>query len=72
VEVPVSVSLPLGAARARRYALGTDPGEIVQKLQAFAPLGVETIVVYSGNTGDLVEILRAMDMLAREVLPVVQ
>lgn len=71
-EVPVSLSLPLGASRVRGYALGTDPGEIVQKVQAFARLGVETIVVYSGNTGDMAEILRAMDMFAREVLPVVQ
>lgn len=71
-EVPVSLSFPLGASTVRGYALGTDPGEIVQKVQAFARLGVETIVVYSGNTGDMAEILRAMDMLAREVLPVVQ
>ena len=45
---------------------------MVEKVQAFARLGVETIVVHSGNTGDMAEILRAMDMLAREVLPILQ
>jgi len=71
VEIPVSVSLPLGLPTARGDALGIDPGAIVQKAQAFASLGVQTLVI-PGHTGDMAEILPAMDMLAREVLPVFQ
>jgi probable F420-dependent oxidoreductase len=70
-EVPVSVSLPLGRPTARGDALGTDPGAIVRKAQAFASIGVQTLVI-PGHTGDMAEILPAMDMLAREVLPVFQ
>jgi probable F420-dependent oxidoreductase len=70
-EVPVSVSLPLGRPTARGDALGTDPGAIVRKTQAFASIGVQTLVI-PGHTGDMAEILPAMDMLAREVLPVFQ
>ncbi|MGH8072247.1 MAG: LLM class flavin-dependent oxidoreductase [Candidatus Entotheonellia bacterium] len=70
-EIPVSVSLPLGLPTARGDALGTDPGAIVQKAQAFASLGVQMLVI-PGHTGDMAEILPAMDMLAREVLPVFQ
>jgi probable F420-dependent oxidoreductase len=70
-EVPVSVSLPLGRPTARGDALGTDPGAIVRKAQAFASIGVQTLVI-PGHTGDMAEILPVMDMLAREVLPVFQ
>jgi hypothetical protein len=49
--------------------LGTDSKEIVEKIQAFASVGVQTLVV-TGNTGNIAEFLPAMDRLAREVLPV--
>jgi hypothetical protein len=51
--------------------LGTEPQVIVDKLQAFASVGVQLLVI-TGNTGDIAETLPAMDMLAREVLPLFQ
>jgi hypothetical protein len=68
-EIPVSVSLPLGISTGRGDALGTEPKEIVEKIQAFASVGVQMIVI-TGNTGNMAEIFPAMDMLAREILPV--
>jgi probable F420-dependent oxidoreductase len=70
-EIPVSLSIPLGPSSARRAALGTAPGEIVRNLQAYADLGVHMFAI-SGHTDQMAEILSAMDMLAREVLPVFQ
>jgi probable F420-dependent oxidoreductase len=70
-EIPVSLSMSLGPSSARRVALGTAPGEIVRNLQAYADLGVQ-MVALSGHTDQMMEILPAMDMLAREVLPVFQ
>jgi Luciferase-like monooxygenase len=70
-EIPVSVSLPLGNPTPRGDALGTDAKEIVEKIQAFASVGVQLLVI-TGNTGKIAETLPAMDMLAREVLPVFQ
>jgi hypothetical protein len=49
--------------------VGHRPGSDLQKAQAFASLGVQMLVI-PGHTGDMAEILPAMDMLAREVLPV--
>ena len=68
-EIPVSVSLPLGSPTPRGDALGTGPRAIVDKIQAFASLGVQTLVI-TGNTGNMVDIFPAMERLAREVLPV--
>jgi hypothetical protein len=70
-EIPVSVSLPLGTPTPRGDALGTEPHAIVDKIQAFASVGVQLLVI-TGNTGNIAETLPAMGMLAREVLPVVQ
>jgi hypothetical protein len=70
-EIPVSFSMPLGNPTARGDALGTEPRAIVEKIQMFADLGIETLVV-TGNTGNIAETLPAVDMLAREVLPVFQ
>ena len=70
-EIPISVSLPLGLPTTRGDALGTAPRAIVQKIQAFARVGVQTVVI-TGNTGNIAETLPAMEMLAREVLPVFQ
>jgi probable F420-dependent oxidoreductase len=68
-EIPVSLSIPLGPSSARRVALGTEPGEIIRAIQAYADLGVQTIAI-AGHTDQMAEILPAMDLLAREVLPV--
>jgi hypothetical protein len=70
-EIPVSLSIPLGHPTGRGDALGTDPAAIVQKVHAFASLGVEMITI-PGLTDKMGEVLAAMDMLAREVLPVFQ
>jgi hypothetical protein len=70
-EIPISVSLPLGTPTPRGDALGTEPQAIVDKIQAFASLGVQTLVI-TGNSGDIAQTFPAMDMLAREVLPIFQ
>ena len=69
--IPVSVSAPLGAARAGRFSLGDEPGEITQNCRAFENLGVDRIVI-SSNTRNADEMFPAMEMLAREVLPAFQ
>jgi hypothetical protein len=68
-EIPVSLSMPLGPSGARRVALGTTPSEIIRNIQAYADVGVQMLTI-SGHTDQMGEILPAMDMLAREVLPV--
>jgi probable F420-dependent oxidoreductase len=70
-EIPVSFSLPLGTPTARGDALGTDAKEIVEKIQAFASVGVQLLVI-TGNTGNIAQTLPALDRLAQEVLPVFQ
>ena len=70
-EIPISVSLPLGNLTPRGDALGTEPQSIVDKIQAFASVGVQLLVI-TDHTGNIAETLPAMDMLAREVLPVFQ
>jgi Luciferase-like monooxygenase len=70
-EIPVSVSLPLGHPTARGDALGTEPRAMVEKIQAFANLGVQTLVI-TGNTGNKAATLSVLDVLAQEVLPVFQ
>jgi alkanesulfonate monooxygenase SsuD/methylene tetrahydromethanopterin reductase-like flavin-dependent oxidoreductase (luciferase family) len=67
-EIPVSLSIPLGPSNAHRATLGTEPSEIVRNIQAYADVGVQTIAI-AGHTDQLAEILPAMDLLAREVLP---
>ena len=68
-EIPVSVSAPLGAGRAGRYSLGTEPGEILEKARTYQELGVGRLVVSTPNTRSVEETAHAMEMLAREVLP---
>jgi hypothetical protein len=70
-EIPVSLSIPLGPSSAHRAALGTTPSDIIRTIQAYADLGVQMVAI-SGQTDQMAEILPAMDLLAREVLPVVQ
>ena len=70
-EIQVSVSAPMGSAREGRFSLGTEPGEILRKVQAYEGLGVDRMVI-SSNTRDAQDLLPAMEMLAREVLPAFQ
>jgi hypothetical protein len=70
-ELPISVSLPLGNPTPRGDALGTEPQAITEKIQAFAEVGVQTLVI-TGNTGNVTEILPVLDNLAQQVLPVFQ
>ncbi len=65
-NVPVSIALSLATSTSRRYALGTEPAEIVRNVTAFASLGVETLVI-SANTSDPAAARSAMEMVAREV-----
>jgi probable F420-dependent oxidoreductase len=67
-EVPVSISLPMQGGRAGRYTLGTEPAEMVEKLQAFQRLGVHTVVV-SPYSGDAQAMERGLEVLARDVIP---
>ncbi|MBM3224018.1 MAG: TIGR03619 family F420-dependent LLM class oxidoreductase [Candidatus Tectomicrobia bacterium] len=67
-DIPVSISLPLQGGRAGRYTLGTDPAEMVPRLQAFAALGVETVVI-SPYTGETQEVQQTLDLMARDVMP---
>ena len=59
------------SARAGRYALGTDAAEMVPKIRALASLGVEMVVI-SPYTGDPQEMTRALDLIARDVMPAFQ
>jgi alkanesulfonate monooxygenase SsuD/methylene tetrahydromethanopterin reductase-like flavin-dependent oxidoreductase (luciferase family) len=67
-KIPVSIAMSITASTPRRYALGTEPAEIVRNAKAFASLGVETLII-SANTSDPREARSALDMVAREVLP---
>jgi probable F420-dependent oxidoreductase len=67
-KIPVSIAMSITASTSRRYALGTEPAEIVRNAKAFASLGVETLII-SANTSDPSEARSALDMVAREVLP---
>ena len=70
-EVPVSVSIPMGAGSTGRYSLGRDPAEMLQKAHTYESLGVERMVISPG-TGDAQEMASAMESLAREMLPAFQ
>jgi probable F420-dependent oxidoreductase len=67
-EIPVSMSLPLHRGRAGRYTLGLDPAEMVQKIQAFARLGVDRVVI-APSTGEAQEMTQALEVIARDVMP---
>jgi probable F420-dependent oxidoreductase len=69
-RIPVAISMALGTATPRRYALGTKPGEVVQSARAFADAGADTLVV-SAITSDPREARAAIEMVAREVVPAV-
>ena len=67
-KVPVSIAMSLTKVTPRRFALGTEPAEVVRNVKAFADLGVETLVI-SANSSDPREARSAIEMVAREVLP---
>ena len=54
--------------RAGRYGLGTEPTEMVEKLQAFQRLGVDTVVV-APYTGAGQEMIQSLEVLAHDVMP---
>ena len=66
--IPVSLALSITASTPRRHALGTERTEIVRNAQAFARLGVETLVI-SATTSDPREARVALEMVG-EMLPV--
>ncbi|MGE3536632.1 MAG: LLM class F420-dependent oxidoreductase [Candidatus Tectimicrobiota bacterium] len=67
-DIPVSISIPLQGGRPGRYALGLEPAEMIEKIQAFAELGVETVVV-SPYTGEARDMTQALEVIAHEVIP---
>jgi probable F420-dependent oxidoreductase len=67
-DIPVSISIPMQGGRAGRYGLGTEPAEMVEKLQAFEQVGVSTVLV-APYTGDAQEMMRGLEMLAGDVIP---
>jgi alkanesulfonate monooxygenase SsuD/methylene tetrahydromethanopterin reductase-like flavin-dependent oxidoreductase (luciferase family) len=69
-QVPVSLALSLAEARPRRYALGTEPREVVGNAKAFAALGLDTLLI-SATTSDPREARAALDMIGAEVVPAV-
>ena len=66
-QIPVSLALSITAATSRRHALGTERTEIVRNAQAFARLGVETLVI-SATTSDPRAARAALEMVG-EILP---
>jgi len=67
-DIPVSVSMPLQGGRAGRYMLGLDPADIVPRIQTFANLGVETVVI-APTTSDAQALMSYLEMIGREVMP---
>ena len=66
-QIPVSLALSITASTPRRFALGTEPAEIARTAQAFARLGVETLVI-SATTSDPRAARSALEMVG-EILP---
>lgn len=77
-EIPISVRLDMGTPRAARggmaesrYSLGTDPAEVVDKINAFAGLGVAELII-SPTTENPADTQRAMEIVAQTAIPAVQ
>jgi probable F420-dependent oxidoreductase len=66
-KIPVSIAMSITTSTPRRYALGTEPAEIVRNAKAYAATGVETLII-SANTSDPREARSVMEMVARTVL----
>ena len=69
-QVPVSLALSLGTARAGRYALGPAARDVVRSAKEFAALGLDTLII-SGTTSDPKEARAALEMIGAEVVPAV-
>lgn len=67
VDIPVSISIPMQGGRAGRYGLGTEPNEMIENLQEFENIGVDTVVV-SSHSSDPQEIIRGLEVLGGEVI----
>jgi probable F420-dependent oxidoreductase len=61
-QIAVSLALSITASTPRRFALGTEPAEIVRNAQAFARLGVDTLVI-SATTSDPRAARAALEMV---------
>lgn len=70
-KIPVAISTTLGAPSRGRFALGSRPAEIVEHARAFAAAGADALLV-SAVTRDPREARAAVEMVGREVLPVVR
>lgn len=66
--IPVSIAMTLGPSTPRRAALGQTPTEIVRNAQAYATLGVDTLVISAG-TVDPREARSTLEMIANDLLP---
>ena len=66
-EIPVAISMSIGAATPRRFALGTRPTEIASSARAFADAGADALLV-SVTTSDPREARDALEMVG-EALP---
>jgi len=66
--IPVSIAMTLGPSTPRRAALGQTPTEIVRNAQAYATLGVDTLVISAG-TVDPREARSTLAMIANDLLP---
>jgi hypothetical protein len=60
--------MTLGPSTPRRAALGQTPTEIVRNAQAYATLGVDTLVISAG-TVDPREARSTLEMIANDLLP---
>ena len=69
-QVPVSLALSLGTARAGRYALGPAARDVVRSAKEFAALGLDTLII-SATTSDPKEARVALEMVGAEVVPAV-
>ena len=70
-SIPVSIAMTLAESTLRRHALGTEPDEIVRSAQAYAALGIDTLVISVGAV-DATQARAVLDMVAREVRPAVR
>jgi probable F420-dependent oxidoreductase len=70
-KIPVAISSTLGSPTRGRFALGSRPAEIVEHARAFAAAGADALLI-SAVTSDPREARAAVEMVGREVLPVIR
>jgi probable F420-dependent oxidoreductase len=69
--IPVAISTSLGTSARGRHALGGKPAEILENARAFSRIGVDTLVI-SITTSDPREAREALEMVGRDVLPLLR